>query len=62
MSTDGGATFRRADQGFPTVQLYSCAIGLRDAVTLFGGTQDNWMGVYRGRSRRRLGIQLIRPT
>jgi photosystem II stability/assembly factor-like uncharacterized protein len=48
VSRDGGATFQRVDRGFPTVQLYSCAIGLRDASTLFGGTQDNWMTAYRG--------------
>ncbi len=48
VSTDGGATFARRDQGFPSVQFYSCAIGLKDAATLFGGTQDNWMNVYRG--------------
>jgi photosystem II stability/assembly factor-like uncharacterized protein len=50
VSTDGGATFARMDQGFPTVQFYSCAIGLKDGATLFGGTQDNWMNVYRGAS------------
>jgi photosystem II stability/assembly factor-like uncharacterized protein len=48
VSTDGGATFERADQGFPTVQLYSCAIGPASPTALFGGTQDNWMNVYRG--------------
>ena len=48
VSTDNGFTFRRADHGFPTVQLYTCAIGLRDSSTLFGGTQDNWMNAYRG--------------
>jgi photosystem II stability/assembly factor-like uncharacterized protein len=48
VSTDGGATFARRDQGFPSVQFYSCAIGLKDGATLFGGTQDNWMNVYRG--------------
>ena len=48
VSADGGATFNRKDQGFPTVQFYSCAVGLADSKTLFGGTQDNWMSVYRG--------------
>ncbi|PYQ63209.1 MAG: hypothetical protein DMF53_10795 [Acidobacteria bacterium] len=48
VSTDGGATFERVDQGFPTVQFYSCAIGLANPTSLFGGTQDNWMNVYRG--------------
>ena len=48
VSTDGGSTFVRRDHGFPTVQFYSCAIGLADSSTLFGGTQDNWMAVYRG--------------
>lgn len=48
VSTDGGATFNRADQNFRTVQYYSCAIGLNDSVTLFGGTQDNCMNAYRG--------------
>ncbi|HEY0510285.1 MAG TPA: hypothetical protein VGH73_00175 [Thermoanaerobaculia bacterium] len=48
VSADGGASFQRVDRGFPTVQLYSCAIGLNDGVSLFGGTQDNWMTVYRG--------------
>lgn len=48
VSTDSGATFQRADRGFPTVQLYSCAVSPRDDLTLFGGTQDNWLTVYRG--------------
>jgi photosystem II stability/assembly factor-like uncharacterized protein len=47
VSSGGGASFRRVDLGFPTVQLYTCAIG-RDSSTLFGGTQDNYMTVYRG--------------
>jgi len=47
-STDGGETFVRADQGFPTVQYYSCAIPPRDPVTVFGGSQDNALHVYRG--------------
>jgi photosystem II stability/assembly factor-like uncharacterized protein len=47
VSTGGGASFRRVDLGFPTVQYYTCAIG-RDSTTLFGGTQDNYMNVYRG--------------
>ncbi|HVT60629.1 MAG TPA: hypothetical protein VHR45_19805 [Thermoanaerobaculia bacterium] len=48
VSADGGANFDRVDRNFPTVQYYSCAIGLTDSFTLFGGTQDNWMNVYRG--------------
>jgi photosystem II stability/assembly factor-like uncharacterized protein len=47
VSSGGGASFRRVDLGFPTVQFYTCAIG-RDSSTLFGGTQDNYMTVYRG--------------
>ena len=48
VSSDGGFTFQRVDRGFPTVQLYTCAIGLRDSSSLFGGTQDNDMNIYRG--------------
>ncbi|MEO6195579.1 MAG: hypothetical protein ABIS20_21365, partial [Thermoanaerobaculia bacterium] len=48
VSTDGGASFQRVDRGFPTVQLYTCAIGLRASSSLFGGTQDNAMTIYRG--------------
>ena len=48
VSTDGGATFQRVDRGFPTVQFYTCAIGLRASSSLFGGTQDNYMNIYRG--------------
>jgi|HubBroStandDraft_3_1064219.scaffolds.fasta_scaffold00780_1 photosystem II stability/assembly factor-like uncharacterized protein len=52
VSSDGGASFWRVDQGFPTVQFYSCAVGLADRSTLFGGTQDNWLNVYRGHPDR----------
>ncbi|HTG31551.1 MAG TPA: hypothetical protein VLB76_01370 [Thermoanaerobaculia bacterium] len=48
VSSDGGATFQRVDRGFPTVQVYTCAIGLRDSSSLFGGTQDNAINIYRG--------------
>jgi len=48
VSDDGGATFRRADQGFPNVQFYSCALAPGDRATVYGGTQDNSMAVYRG--------------
>ena len=48
VSSDGGFTFQRVDRGFPTVQLYTCAIGLRASSSLFGGTQDNYMNIYRG--------------
>jgi photosystem II stability/assembly factor-like uncharacterized protein len=41
-------TFHRVDQGFPTVQFYSCALIPGDRTTILGGTQDNWMNVYRG--------------
>jgi photosystem II stability/assembly factor-like uncharacterized protein len=50
VSTDSGSTFGRADRGFPTVQLYTCAFGLRDPFTAFGGTQDNALAIYRGAS------------
>jgi photosystem II stability/assembly factor-like uncharacterized protein len=49
VSTDSGSTFHRADRGFPTVQLYACALG-NDSVTAIGGTQDNAMVIYRGDS------------
>ena len=48
VSSDGGATFQRVDRGFPTVQVYTCAIGLRDSSSLFGGSQDNAINIYRG--------------
>jgi photosystem II stability/assembly factor-like uncharacterized protein len=48
VSGDGGSTFQAANRGFPTVQFYSCAIGLGDSSTVLAGTQDNWMSVYRG--------------
>jgi photosystem II stability/assembly factor-like uncharacterized protein len=47
VSTDSGSNFHRADQGFPTVQLYTCALG-HDPVTAIGGTQDNALALYRG--------------
>lgn len=49
VSTDNGSTFHRVDRGFPTVQLYACALG-HDPVTAIGGTQDNAMVVYHGTS------------
>jgi photosystem II stability/assembly factor-like uncharacterized protein len=48
VSDDGGATFRRADQGFPNVQFYSCALAPGDRSTVYGGTQDNSMAIDRG--------------
>jgi photosystem II stability/assembly factor-like uncharacterized protein len=48
VSADGGNTFKPVNRGFPTVQFYSCAIGLADSSTVLAGTQDNWMTVYRG--------------
>jgi photosystem II stability/assembly factor-like uncharacterized protein len=48
VSSDGGVTFQRVDRGFPTVQAYTCAIGLRESSSLFAGTQDNAINVYRG--------------
>ena len=47
-SSDGALTFHRADQGFPTVQFYSCAIAPGARGTIYGGTQDNAMAIYRG--------------
>jgi len=48
VSSDGGATFQRVDRGFPTVQAYTCAIGRRESSSLFAGTQDNAINIYRG--------------
>lgn len=48
VSTDGGRFFFRADQNFPTVQYYRCALAPGDPTTIFGGTQDVGLNVYRG--------------
>jgi photosystem II stability/assembly factor-like uncharacterized protein len=48
VSSDGARTFTKVDQGFPNVQFYSCALVPGDRATILGGTQDNWMNVYRG--------------
>jgi photosystem II stability/assembly factor-like uncharacterized protein len=59
VSLDGGTSFQRVELGFPTVQFYTCAIGLLNPVSLFGGTQDNAMTIYRGDPAR--GWERSRP-
>ncbi len=48
VSTDGGVSFYRMIDGFPTIQFYSCALTPGNRAPIYGGTQDNAINIFRG--------------